>query len=42
MAIQELKDFGRSTGCLVAFCDIDRSDPEKGWDWPKTCPGSRA
>ncbi|TEB30147.1 hypothetical protein FA13DRAFT_571669 [Coprinellus micaceus] len=28
---QELKDFGRSTGCLVAFCDLDRSDPDCGF-----------
>ncbi|KAF5317919.1 hypothetical protein D9611_014421 [Ephemerocybe angulata] len=28
---QDLKDFGRSTGCLVAFCDLDRSDPDTGF-----------
>lgn len=28
---QELKDFGRSTGCLVAFCDLDRSHADTGF-----------
>ncbi|TFK28829.1 hypothetical protein FA15DRAFT_700723 [Coprinopsis marcescibilis] len=28
---QELKDFGRSTGCLVAFCDLDTSDSSRGF-----------
>ncbi|KAH6915004.1 hypothetical protein BKA70DRAFT_1557345 [Coprinopsis sp. MPI-PUGE-AT-0042] len=28
---QELKDFGRSSGCLVAFCDLDVRDTRKGF-----------
>ncbi|KAG2013760.1 RNP domain-containing protein [Coprinopsis cinerea AmutBmut pab1-1] len=28
---QELKDFGRSTGCLVAYCDLDPSSESNGF-----------